>query len=236
MFYSNRDSNLKQVKWTCVFKTSILCFMSCTHVCVNKAPSCSFYVLIVARVTADQWSRVHSFKELQQKVYSSWRWNDKQRTVLTSLRENEASSDKLFQFCNNGVKLCLSVLTIKIETVTEIWNLLTSQKTSCGFRHTERGATSPLLEAVLLPFIKQVCFRTSQIDNLRTAISLRNRTNIIQKSQHFSQSVVYSSRHRLNQLKRDADPGNVRNCNHGQMSPVCVRALTSFSWMVHSLQ
>lgn len=37
------------------------------------------------------------------------------------------------------------------------------------------GVTSPLLEAVLLPLIEQVCFRTAQIDNLWTTVSLQNR-------------------------------------------------------------
>lgn len=36
-------------------------------------------------------------------------------------------------------------------------------------------APSPLLEAVLFPFIEQICFRASQIHNLGTAVSLRKR-------------------------------------------------------------
>lgn len=36
-------------------------------------------------------------------------------------------------------------------------------------------ASSPLLEAILLPFIKQICFGAAQIHNLRTAISLQRK-------------------------------------------------------------
>lgn len=36
--------------------------------------------------------------------------------------------------------------------------------------------SSPLLEAVLLPFIKQIRFRAAQIHDLRTAISLQRET------------------------------------------------------------
>lgn len=36
-------------------------------------------------------------------------------------------------------------------------------------------ASSPLLEAVLFPFVKQICFGASKIHNLRTAVSLGNR-------------------------------------------------------------
>lgn len=36
-------------------------------------------------------------------------------------------------------------------------------------------ASSPLLEAVLFPFVKQIRFGASQIHNLRAAVSLGNR-------------------------------------------------------------
>lgn len=36
-------------------------------------------------------------------------------------------------------------------------------------------ATSPLLEAVLLPLIKQICFGAAQIHNLWTAVPLKKR-------------------------------------------------------------
>lgn len=132
-------------------------------------------------------------------------------TRMNVIYSNKASSDKQFKFCNNGVKLCLSVLTVKIETVTEIWNLLTSQKTSCAFRRWRRSHFTSSWSRTS-SFHKTGLF--SNFPGWRSSdshLAAKQRTNIVhQKSRRFSQSGVYSSRYRLNQLKRDADPGNVR--------------------------
>lgn len=39
----------------------------------------------------------------------------------------------------------------------------------------QTAAPSPLLEAVLFPFVEQICFRASQIHNLRTSVTLKKK-------------------------------------------------------------
>lgn len=112
-------------------------------------------------------------------------------------------------------------------------------------------APSPLLEAVLFPFIEQICFWASQIHNLRTAVSLRkrkwdeiclpptwNQWEVTCAAWHLHLSpgwcTLCSSRHQtLLVLHRwRSGPDRSHSCTRHKFAPECTASHRSHRWRI----
>lgn len=108
--------------------------------------------------------------------------------------------------------------------------------------------SSPLLEAILLPFVEQICFRASQIHNLRTAISLQRKRATARQwtlqwlrdgsemydNWHLSPGwyTLYSSRRQtLPALRRwRSVPGRSHSCTRRRYGPACMASRKNHRW------